>query len=94
MLSILAVRLDAGLLASRCAVLRKTGADVVGGDYHGAQELFCDRTFDVMVLCHTVEQAEARSLVAAVRAKWVTQVVRVLPGDIRPGWKMRWTLII
>src|SRR3954454_23353868 len=70
MLRILSVGSDSRLLATRAAVLSKTGAAVVSGNPIEALKILDrDETFDLVVLCHTIERCEMMAIVDKVHQK-------------------------
>ena len=63
MLRILLAGSDSRLLATRAAVLSKTGAAVVSRNPIEALKILDrDETFDLVVLCHTLEDCELDAL--------------------------------
>jgi CheY-like chemotaxis protein len=70
MLRILLAGSDSRLLATRAAVLSKTGAAVVYGNAVEALEILDrDETFDLVVLCHTLEDSDVVAIVDKVHQK-------------------------
>ena len=70
MLRILVAGSDSRLLATRAAVLSRTGAAVVyGNPTEALQILNCNETFDLVVLCHTMEDADLLAIVDKVHQK-------------------------
>ena len=70
MLRILLAGSDSRLLATRAAVLSKTGAAVVSRNPIEALKILDrDETFDLVVLCHTLEDCELMAIVDQVHQK-------------------------
>jgi CheY-like chemotaxis protein len=69
MLTILLAGSDSRLLATRAAVLSKTGADVVFRSPIATLEALDQNAFDLVVLCHSLTQAELAMIVDKVHQK-------------------------
>jgi len=64
MLRMLLAGSDSRLLATRAAVLSKTGADVVYGNPMETLDILDgNETFDLVVLCHTLEDSDVVAIV-------------------------------
>ncbi len=61
---------DSRLLKTRAQVLSKTGAHLVSSTIHEAAEIISRTKFDVIVVCHTLEEHEAREMMDGVRLIW------------------------
>jgi hypothetical protein len=82
--SVLCVGGDAELLETRAAVLRDTGSEVQCTLSSLALAVIESRSFDLVVLCHSVRQDEAKQFYeAAHRRLATTQVLRL--NRVR-GW--------
>jgi CheY-like chemotaxis protein len=82
MLKILLAGSDSRLLATRAAVLSKTGAAVV---FHSAIETLevLDRDrFDLVVLCHSLTQAESAVIVDRVHQKAPGTKILMVTSDV------------
>jgi|SRR5438270_6384895 len=60
---------DSRLLATRAAVLAKTGADVVYSNPMETLEILDRETFDLVVLCHTLAEEEVAVFADKVHQK-------------------------
>ena len=70
MLRILLTGSDSTLLATRAAVLSRTGAAVIHGNPMEALEILNrGETFDLVVLCHTLEDSDVAAIVDKVHRK-------------------------
>ena len=69
MFRILLAGSDSRLLATRAAVLLKTGAVVVYRDTPGTLNILDRETFDLVVLCHSLPQEDVAVIVDKVRQK-------------------------
>jgi CheY-like chemotaxis protein len=69
MFRILLAGSDSRLLATRAAVLAKTGAAVVHHTSIEALEVLDRQTFDLVVLCHTLSQTDVAAIVDKVHRK-------------------------
>ena len=67
MRSILAVGLDAGLLHTRAAVLRRTNAEVTQAEPEAAIGILKLIPFDVVLLCHTLSVVDSIRITQAAR---------------------------
>lgn len=67
---ILSIGQDAALLFSRNLVLRKAGADVFSARLEPALQLLRSQFFELVVLCHTLEQGEIASVCGEVERLW------------------------
>ncbi|CAN5731209.1 hypothetical protein BH10ACI4_BH10ACI4_10070 [soil metagenome] len=81
MLSILAVGRDVRLLATRAAVLRRTGAEVVEASPQLAYDLLIKKTFNVVVLCHTLEVKDVAGLLGVTQSDSGTRVVHIVANS-------------
>ncbi|HMF54162.1 MAG TPA: hypothetical protein VK593_07420 [Edaphobacter sp.] len=70
MAQILLIGQDTGLLATRAAVLGKTGASVTCCAARAAGSLLQDHDFDIVVLCHTLADAEITEFTAYLHRRW------------------------
>ncbi len=79
---ILLVGEDFSLLATRAAVLAKTGMDVVPSGPLELRMHLGGEKFDMVVLCHTLRSVERKSVMAHARRRWpqarMLQVVTTL----------------
>jgi DNA-binding response OmpR family regulator len=79
---ILLVGDDYSLLATRAAVLAKTGVDVVPSGPAELKMHLGREKFDLVVLCHTLRSAERKSVMIHARRRWpqarMLQVVTTL----------------
>jgi CheY-like chemotaxis protein len=72
---------DLRLLETRAAVLSRTGASVVCWSADEALARISRGKFDLVVLCHTIPDAEARMLSHEIRRLWPqTRIVQVVSG--------------
>lgn len=72
---------DVDLLATRAAVLRKTGSSVTYFDARETEALFKDHVFDIVVLCHTLNDVEVAELIRKVHHLWPrAKVLKVVVG--------------
>jgi|GEM_PF-1485784 len=72
---------DMNLLATRAALLRKTGSSVTCLSANAADALFEDRPFDIVVLCHTLNDVEVADLMGKVHGLWSrAKILRVVVG--------------
>jgi len=72
---------DVDLLATRAALLRKTGSSVTYSSAYAADTLFKDHSFDIVVLCHTLNEVEVAELMAKVHRLWSrAKILRVVVG--------------
>lgn len=62
--TILAIGNDDGLLTSRAALLRRVTSEVTASGYAAAVELLKIRSFDLVVLCHTLSLKQTREITA------------------------------
>jgi flavorubredoxin len=69
MFRILLAGSDSRLLATRAAVLLKTGAAVVYRDTMGTLGILDREVFDLVVLCHTLAEEDVAVIVDKVRQK-------------------------
>jgi CheY-like chemotaxis protein len=69
MFRILLAGCDARLLATRAAVLLKTGAVVVHQDTPGTLNILDRETFDLVVLCHSLPEEDVAVIVDNVHQK-------------------------
>jgi CheY-like chemotaxis protein len=69
MLRMLLVGSDSRLLATRAAVLLKTGAAVVYRDTSGALGIMDREAFDLIVLCHSLPETDVAVIVEKVHRK-------------------------
>jgi len=69
MLRILLAGSDSRLLATRAAVLLKTGAVVVYRDTMGTLNILDREAFDLVVLCHTLPEEDVAVIVDKVHQK-------------------------
>jgi hypothetical protein len=67
--SILCVGEDAYLLSSRAAVLTKLGADLKLTRLSGVARCMVEERFDLIVLCHSVNQADAAAVAKAAHGQ-------------------------
>jgi hypothetical protein len=75
MAAILCVGSDVELLDTRAAVLRSMCADVEWVSTGKALESIAGRPFDLVILCHTVKQDEARQIYDATHRRVATAKV-------------------
>ena len=72
---------DTDLLATRAAVLRKTGSSVTHFNARETDALFADHSFDIVVLCHTLNDLEVVELIGKVHRIWPrAKILRVVVG--------------
>ena len=76
MRTILLAGQDSVLLATRAAVLRMTGSEVVCASVKEAQKLIESSRFDLLVLCHSVAFREAERLAELARKQ--SRTIKVL----------------
>jgi hypothetical protein len=69
MLRILLAGNDSRLLATRAAVLAKTGASVVYGDARETFDALDREAFDLVVLCHSLLESDVAMIADVVHAK-------------------------
>ncbi len=70
MAKILSIGQDAALLFSRNLVLRKAGADVFSARLEPALQLLRSQFFELVVLCHTLQQGEIAYVCGEVERLW------------------------
>ena len=80
---ILSVGLDASLLFTREMVLRQTGAEVWSAKFEPAIALVQSQFFDVVLLCHTLPDADALQILKLLGLFWPNS--RVLLVGERPN---------
>ena len=89
MLRILLAGSDSRLLATRAAVLSKTGAPVVYGNPMEALDILNrGETFDLVVLCHTLEDSDVAAIVDKVHQK-ITGVKILMVASELEGYSGR-----
>jgi CheY-like chemotaxis protein len=72
---------DPRLLSTRAAVLKKTGAEVVSCNASEALKVVESKTFDLVVLCHSVTAGEAEMIADSSRKHSdKTRVLLVISG--------------
>jgi CheY-like chemotaxis protein len=72
---------DPRLLSTRAAVLKKTGAEVVSCNASEALKVVESKTFDLVVLCHSVPAGEAEMIADSSRKHSdKTRVLLVISG--------------
>ncbi len=72
---------DTDLLATRAAVLRKTGSSVMYVNAREADALSNDRAFDIVVLCHTLNDVEVEEPIGRVHRIWPrAKILKVVVG--------------
>lgn len=78
MFKILLTGCDSRLLETRAAVLARTGAEVIFRNTTKTLELLGRDKFDLVVLCHSLPEADAAMIVAMVHEKSAaTRILRV-----------------
>jgi len=60
--TLLAISKDSGLLWSRSEILRKTEAEVLSASLHESFDILKARVVDMVVLCHTLNEAEMATI--------------------------------
>jgi len=60
---------DSRLLSTRAAVLLKTGAAVIHCDTQGTLDILDRETFDLVVLCHSLLEADVTVIVEKIHRK-------------------------
>ena len=90
MLRILAIGDDLELLATRAELLRLTSAEVVkcrGRDAHRHLET---QAFDLVVLCHTINEGEALDVIRALKGRGgMTKILQTTPSGTVSGSTFR-----
>jgi hypothetical protein len=80
MLAILLIGEDLRLLATRAAVLRKVDAEVDLGRPAEFTTRMRARRYDLLVLCHTLQEKDAEAITSQVQQSWpevrILQIVR------------------
>jgi hypothetical protein len=73
---------DTDLLVTRAAVLRKTGSSVTHLNVRETDGLFENHVFDIVVLCHTLNDVEVSHLTKKVHHLWPrAKVLKVVVGS-------------
>lgn len=88
MQAILLIGVDQALLATRAAVLRRTGCTTVCASIAGALATQEEQRAALVVLCHTVPEAAKIALARVIRERWPeTRVLVVMArgGERAPG---------
>lgn len=81
MREILLVGEDSVLVATRAAVLSRTGAKVICFPSAASPDQVVDHDIAVVILCHTLQQEAARKFIAATARHWPqARLIRLLPG--------------
>lgn len=90
MLRILSVGDDPDLLSTRAELLRLTGAEVVKCRGRDAAKTLETESFDLVVLCHTLSEQEARDVVGVVeRRGGITKILQTTPFGTVSGSTFR-----
>ena len=82
MSKILLVGQDFRLLATRAAVLEKTHASVVCCNMMEALTILDSESFDVVVLCHSLSEAQVSEVADAVHRRWPRTRVLMVVSDV------------
>ena len=81
MVTILSVGEDFDLLKTRAEVLRRTGANVVCSTGAAALKFIAEWEFDLIVLCHSVQQRDALPITEAAHANGSKTLVLSLVSE-------------
>jgi hypothetical protein len=79
---ILLIGVDFRLLATRAALLTKTGASTVCCNPAEMQKDLEGESFDLVVLCHSLSEDEAREAAAFVRQRWLAAKVFLIESSV------------
>jgi len=79
---------DPRLLATRAAVLSKTGAAVVYGNPMETLSILDRETFDLVVLCHTLTEPDVAAIVDNVHRKIPDAKILMVTSSLS-GYRMR-----
>jgi CheY-like chemotaxis protein len=87
MLRILLAGCDSRLLATRAAVLSKTGAAVIFRNARETLDLLDRETFDLVVLCHSLREPDVAEIVDKIHQKPGTKILMVTSDLDRYGMR-------
>ena len=79
--AILSIGDDVFLLETRAAVLRTTGAEIVSSDASSALPYLERRSFDVVIICHSIPTHLCHTLAEIIHQNWpATRLLRLSVG--------------
>jgi hypothetical protein len=79
--AILSIGDDVFLLETRAAVLRTSGAEIVSSDVSAALPYLERRSFDVVIICHSIPMHLCHTLAEIIHQNWpATRLLRLSIG--------------